>query len=93
MAKPTVYREAVAEEILAQLALGESLASICKDRRMPTYRTVISWLVRDFRGLGLPSRHIDTALQGIDGTLFARRGVCRRTWCGYNSTTFTGGHG
>jgi hypothetical protein len=50
MAKPTVYNEAVAEEILAQLALGKSLASICKDRRMPTYRTVISWLVRDFRG-------------------------------------------
>jgi hypothetical protein len=51
MAKPTVYREDLAEEILTQLALGKSLASICKDRRMPTYRSVIPWLVRDFRGL------------------------------------------
>jgi hypothetical protein len=50
MAKPTVYREDLAEEILTQLALGKSLASICKDRRMPTYRSVIPWLVRDFRG-------------------------------------------
>jgi hypothetical protein len=51
MAKPTVYREDLAEEILTQLALGKSLASIYKDRRMPTYRSVIPWLVRDFRGL------------------------------------------
>ena len=50
MPKPSVYREAVAEEILAQPALGKSLASIWRNQRMPTYRTVISWLVRDFRG-------------------------------------------
>ena len=50
MGKRTVYREAVATQILAEIAVGKSLSSICRRPDMPSYRTVVSWVLRNFRG-------------------------------------------
>lgn len=39
----TKYTEKIGGEILARIALGETLISICKDDHMPTIQTVIQW--------------------------------------------------
>lgn len=44
MARPTLFNEAVADEICIRLACGDSLAKICRDEEMPAYRTVMTWL-------------------------------------------------
>ena len=46
-----MYREAVAEQILEEIAVGNSLQSICRRPGMPPYRTVVSWVLRNYRGL------------------------------------------
>ena len=46
MARPTIYSEKLAENLLRRLADGETLLSICKSPRMPHRDTIRQW-VRD----------------------------------------------
>lgn len=43
--RPTRYTAAIGDEIAMRIAMGESLRSICKDPKMPSFRTVIRWLM------------------------------------------------
>ncbi len=45
-AKPfqQVYSSALGDEIWARVAMGESLASICREARMPCAKTVYNWM-------------------------------------------------
>lgn len=42
--RPSKYTEALANEICERLSKGEPLAVICRDERMPGYRTVYDWM-------------------------------------------------
>ena len=42
--RPSIFNDEVCNEICIRIACGESLASICRDGKMPGYRTVIMWL-------------------------------------------------
>lgn len=44
MARPTIYTDALAEQICNRIANGESLHSICADSAMPSRTTVLLWL-------------------------------------------------
>lgn len=50
--RPTLYSEALAAEILARIADGETLTRICLDEDMPARSTVSKWLLDmpDFYG-------------------------------------------
>lgn len=48
--RPTVYTEAIAEEILLRMADGETLRSICRDDHLPAESTVRHWAVEDREG-------------------------------------------
>ena len=41
--RPNTYTKELAEEICARLSEGEPLASICRDDKMPSVRTVSDW--------------------------------------------------
>lgn len=41
--RPSLYTDAIAQEICDRLAKGEPLAVICRDDSMPAYRTVYDW--------------------------------------------------
>jgi len=45
--RPSIFSEAIAQEICQRLATGESLRSICRDEAMPGRQTVVDWLARD----------------------------------------------
>lgn len=45
--RPTVYTEAIAATIMARIAQGESLVTICKDEDLPARPTVMRWLKND----------------------------------------------
>lgn len=45
--KPTLYTEAILEEILVRLTEGEPLRQICRDAHMPAWRTIYDWLAKD----------------------------------------------
>ncbi|WGM31485.1 hypothetical protein [Brevundimonas sp. NIBR11] len=44
MARPSLFSEAVADEICIRIMCGDSLAEVCRDEEMPAYRTVMRWL-------------------------------------------------
>lgn len=44
LGRPLTFSADIAEEICTRLALGESLAAICRDDHMPCRVTVYSWL-------------------------------------------------
>ena len=48
--RPSVYNQAVADEICRRMALGESLHSICRDDGFPPHSTVREWAVDDREG-------------------------------------------
>ncbi len=43
MARPSSFRQEIADTICQRLALGESLRQICRDEGMPDRMTVIRW--------------------------------------------------
>lgn len=43
--QPVVYSDAIADEICARLAAGESLRSICEDEHMPDEKAVRYWVI------------------------------------------------
>ena len=45
--RPPAYTQAIADEILERIALGQSLVSICKRDHMPGMSTVFRWLSDD----------------------------------------------
>ena len=45
--RPSIYSEALADEICERLACGESLRRICGDSHMPDKATVIRWLAKN----------------------------------------------
>ena len=45
--RPSTYTRAIADEICQRIAEGEPLTKICKDPKMPAYRTVLGWRVSD----------------------------------------------
>ena len=45
--RPSAYTEDLATMICDRIADGESLRSICNDRDIPNWRTVLRWLERD----------------------------------------------
>ena len=44
MGRPSIYSPELASDICMRLAIGESLVQICKENKMPGYRTVMEWL-------------------------------------------------
>jgi len=42
--RPTLYNDAVTNEICSRLSSGDSLITICKDKHMPVIETVRTWL-------------------------------------------------
>ena len=44
MARPTIYTDDLANDICAQIALGYSLRTICKEESMPCVATIFGWL-------------------------------------------------
>jgi hypothetical protein len=45
--RPSLYSDALGEEICLRLVDGESLRNICRDTAMPCVRTVFNWLETD----------------------------------------------
>lgn len=45
--RPSVYTEAIAEEILGRMSRGETLTSICREPGMPVISTVSLWAIDD----------------------------------------------
>lgn len=45
--RPSIYSEAIADDICARLSVGESLRSICLSEHLPHISTVMRWLARD----------------------------------------------
>jgi hypothetical protein len=60
--RPTKYTEDLGTEICCRLANGESLRSICRDSKMPSRPTVLTWLLdtkkKDFLDQYEASRNI-----------------------------------
>jgi len=46
MARPSLYTQAIADEICERIAAGESLRKICIDKHMPSAVTAHAWLNR-----------------------------------------------
>ena len=44
MPRPTIYTDAIADEICARMSQGESLRQILKDEHMPGHTAVYGWL-------------------------------------------------
>lgn len=42
--RPSKYTKAVGDKICAQLAMGKSMRTVCKDPRLPSMQTVFTWL-------------------------------------------------
>ena len=42
--RPPIYSDELATEVLARLAMGRSLRSVCDDADMPAITTVMKWL-------------------------------------------------
>lgn len=42
--RPTIYTQALADELCAQLAVGKSLRTVCQAEEMPAIRTIFYWL-------------------------------------------------
>jgi hypothetical protein len=49
--RPTLYTEAVAEEILGRISEGETLNQICRDEHLPAKSTVLLWVREDREGI------------------------------------------
>lgn len=45
--RPSKFTPALADEICKRLSAGESLRHICEDAKMPSQRTVFTWLAND----------------------------------------------
>ena len=43
MGRPSLYSDALAEDICTKLAEGNSLRSICAEEGMPAFQTVLKW--------------------------------------------------
>jgi hypothetical protein len=62
MARPTLFNDALAEEICRRLAMGRPLAKICADDEMPAYSTVRKWEAEN------PAFSALSARAKVDGT-------------------------
>lgn len=51
MGRPSKYSDALLKEICERLSDGEPLASICRDEKMPTTRTVRLWMEGETKGV------------------------------------------
>lgn len=51
MGRPTVYDKEQADAIIARIAMGDSLKSICADESMPAESTFRLWATNDIDGL------------------------------------------
>ncbi|MGV8840675.1 MAG: terminase small subunit-like protein [Bauldia sp.] len=70
--RSTRYGEALVEEILARLALGESLRSICRTPGMPDESTVRLWAIEDREGFAARyARARDLGLDALADVLLA----------------------
>lgn len=54
------------EELLDRLGEGESLSSICRDPRMPAYRTVYAWLEEGTGPDGFDAQFRSARARGLD---------------------------
>lgn len=68
MGRPSVKTEAVVDEIIERLAMGQPLAQICKDEHMPAFSTVWRWEDSDaeFRKLSARAREHGTHFMADD---------------------------
>jgi len=61
------YTDAIARKICERLMMGESMAQICKDPRMPTVRSVTRWLadpqLADFREMYYFARRVQAEVR------------------------------
>jgi hypothetical protein len=62
--RPTLYTAEMADEILARLANGEPLKTICRDDHLPSASTVRGWVMDDREGFsGRYARAKDLGLE------------------------------
>ena len=54
--RPTIYSMAVANQICERIAEGEPLTKICRDKSMPSYRTVLNWRLKNDEFLRMYTR-------------------------------------
>lgn len=47
MARPSIFSQALAEEIAERIADGETLKSVCRDEHMPNRSTIFRWEAQD----------------------------------------------
>ncbi|KAI3598735.1 hypothetical protein D8I24_5681 [Cupriavidus necator H850] len=47
MGRPSIFTQAITDEICSRMAEGESLRSICRDDTMPALGTVFRWVAND----------------------------------------------
>lgn len=45
--RPSIFTQAIADEICERIAEGEPLRQICRDERMPSWQTVYRWKAED----------------------------------------------
>jgi len=62
--QPLTYTKAVADDICARLATGESLRGICRDEGMPPESTVRRWVLEDHDGFA--ARYARARDMGLD---------------------------
>ena len=64
--RPTAYTEALAEEICARIAGGETLKQVCRDEHIPADSTVRTWVLDDREGFSARyARARDLHLEGM----------------------------
>lgn len=50
LGRPSLYTQALADEICRRIGDGEGLTEICRDSHMPSASTIIGWSLRDEHG-------------------------------------------
>lgn len=77
MARPSSFNAALAEDICAKIADGQSLRAICKDEEYPDRSTVFRWLAdpinTDFRDQYARAREASADADADDIAYYARR--------------------
>lgn len=79
MGRPSTFTDEIAAEICDRIAIGDSLAQICRDEGMPAVRTVMRWLreKEDFR-----QQYVRAREEQADADADAVADVGRRTLSG-----------
>jgi hypothetical protein len=77
-ARPSLYRDEIADQILGGLRAGRPLHGICRDDGMPCYRTIIGWVRQDRAGFAARYRQAREIGHGSPGPVRYTREIADR---------------